>query len=129
VFEETGKNYPRSFEYAKAQVARWSTTIILLSKESRVGSNNAYNQNTWSWICGFGDDQVIFMGLCIMWGRKNVIMDCPFVPFHIKKTIARHVELQNVVRTLIDQPHEQESRIHVVQNWFRSMELGSQLGP
>jgi hypothetical protein len=32
----------------------------------------------------------------------HVIMDCPFVPFHIKVGIARHVELQNVARALID---------------------------
>jgi hypothetical protein len=29
----------------------------------------------------------------------------------------------------MDQPHEQESRIRVVQNRFRSIELGNQLGP
>ncbi len=29
----------------------------------------------------------------------HVIMDCPFVPFHIKASIARHVELLNVVGT------------------------------
>ncbi len=36
----------------------------------------------------------------------HAIMDCPFVPFHIKACIARHVELQNVARTLMDQPQE-----------------------
>jgi hypothetical protein len=30
-------------------------------------------------------------------------MDYPFVPFHIRVGIARHVELQNVVGTLVDQ--------------------------
>jgi hypothetical protein len=34
----------------------------------------------------------------------HAIMDCPFVPFHIRACIAKHVELQNVVRTLMDQP-------------------------
>ncbi len=34
----------------------------------------------------------------------HVIMDCPFVPFHIRACIARHVELQNLVGTLMDQP-------------------------
>ncbi len=34
----------------------------------------------------------------------HVIMDCPFVPFHIKAGIVKHVELQNVVKTLMDQP-------------------------
>jgi hypothetical protein len=56
-------------------------------------------------------------------------MDCPFVPFHIRAGIARDVELQNVVNTLMDQPHEQEPRILIVQNRLRGMELGSQLGP
>jgi hypothetical protein len=30
-------------------------------------------------------------------------MDCPFVPFHIIINIARHVELQNVEGTLMDE--------------------------
>jgi hypothetical protein len=36
--------------------------------------------------------------------KKHVVMDCPFLPFHIKVGIARHMELQNVARTLMDQP-------------------------
>jgi hypothetical protein len=36
--------------------------------------------------------------------KGHVIMDYPFVPFHIRAVIARHVELQNVARTLMDQP-------------------------
>jgi hypothetical protein len=59
----------------------------------------------------------------------HAIMDCLFVPFHIKANIVKHLELQNVARTLMDQPHEQKPRIHVVQNELRGMELGSQLGP
>jgi hypothetical protein len=34
----------------------------------------------------------------------HAIMDCPLVPFHIRACIARHVELQNVARALMDQP-------------------------
>ncbi len=34
------------------------------------------------------------------------IMDCSFVPFHIKTNIIRHVELKNVAGTLMYQPHE-----------------------
>jgi len=34
----------------------------------------------------------------------HVIMDCPFVPFHIRTSIVRHVELQNVAGALMDQP-------------------------
>jgi hypothetical protein len=40
-------------------------------------------------------------------------MDCPFVPFHIRTCIVRHVELQNVVGTLMVQPHEQELKIPI----------------
>jgi hypothetical protein len=39
------------------------------------------------------------------------------------------VELQNVAGTLMDQPQKQELGILVIQNKFRSMELGSQLRP
>ncbi len=35
--------------------------------------------------------------------ERHVIMDCLFVPFHIKISIVKHVELQNVVGTLMDQ--------------------------
>jgi hypothetical protein len=55
----------------------------------------------------------------------HVIMDCPFVPFHIRASIVRHVELQNVAGALTDQPQEHELKILVVQNKFKSMELGS----
>jgi hypothetical protein len=36
----------------------------------------------------------------------HAIMDCPFVPFHIKASIVRHVELQNVEGALMDQSHD-----------------------
>jgi hypothetical protein len=28
--------------------------------------------------------------------QRHVIMDCPFVPFHIKTGVTKHVEIQNV---------------------------------
>jgi 23S rRNA A1618 N6-methylase RlmF len=37
------------------ECVRWSTTFILTSKESRIGSNKVHNQNIGSWICGFRD--------------------------------------------------------------------------
>jgi hypothetical protein len=30
------------------------------------------------------------------------VMDCPLMPFHIKTSIAKHVEFQNVAKTLMD---------------------------
>ncbi len=38
----------------------------------------------------------------------HAIIDCPFVPFHIRASIAKHVDFQNVVGALMDQPQEQE---------------------
>jgi hypothetical protein len=61
--------------------------------------------------------------------ERHAIMDCPFVPFHIRASIVRHVELQNVARASIDQPQEHELEIPIVQNIFKGMELGIQLGP
>jgi hypothetical protein len=56
--------------------------------------------------------------------KGHAIMDYPFEPFHIGTSIVKHVELQNVARALMDQPQEHESRIHVIHNRFRGMELG-----
>ncbi len=42
--------------------------------------------------------------VCALYEKEgHGIMDCPFVPFHIRACIARHVELQNVVGALMDQ--------------------------
>jgi hypothetical protein len=56
----------------------------------------------------------LLLKVCAFYEEGHAIMDCPFVSFHIIVGIARHVQLQNVVGTLMDQPHEQEPRIHVV---------------
>jgi len=51
----------------------------------------------------------LFSRVCAFCDEKgHVIMDCPFVPFHIRANIVRHVELKKVARPLIDQPHEQK---------------------
>ncbi len=59
----------------------------------------------------------------------HVVMDCPFVPFHINVSITWHVELQNVVVALMDQPQEQEPWILIVYNILIDMGLKGQLGP
>jgi hypothetical protein len=59
----------------------------------------------------------------------HAIMDYPFVPFHIKENILRHVELQNVAKVLMDQTQAHELKQFIVYNKLRGMELGSQLGP
>jgi len=52
-------------------------------------------------VCAFYEDE------------RRTIMDCPFVAFHIRANIAKHMELQNVAGTLMDQPQEWEQRILV----------------
>ncbi len=43
--------------------------------------------------------------------ERHAIMDCPFVHFHIRADIVKHVELQNVAETLMDQRQEEEQGI------------------
>jgi hypothetical protein len=48
----------------------------------------------------------LFSRVYAFYEEGHAIMDSFFVPFHIKASIARHVELHNVVGALMDQPHE-----------------------
>jgi hypothetical protein len=61
-----------------------SKVVILLSK-----------------VCAFCDEE------------GHAIMDYPFMFFHIKASIARHVELQDMARTLMDRSQDQKLRIFV----------------
>jgi hypothetical protein len=45
----------------------------------------------------------IFLRVYAFCEEGHIIMDYPFVPFHIRANIVRHVGLQNVARTLTDQ--------------------------
>jgi len=46
---------------------------------------------------------ILLSRVCAFYEEEgHVIMDCPFVPFHIRVGIARHVELHNVVRALMN---------------------------
>jgi hypothetical protein len=45
----------------------------------------------------------LFSRVCVFCEKRHTIMDCPFMPFHIKAGIVRHVEFQNVAGTLMDQ--------------------------
>ncbi len=46
--------------------------------------------------------------------KGHAIMDYPFVAFHIKANILKHVELQNVVGALMDQTRAHEPRIFII---------------
>jgi hypothetical protein len=41
-------------------------------------------------------------------------MDCPFVLFHIRICIVKHVELQNVARASVDQSPDQKPIIYII---------------
>ncbi len=71
LFEETNENYPKVIWVCGSigECVGWSIVVILTSRESKVGWNKTHNQNMGSWIYGFGNDQVTFKGLCILWGR------------------------------------------------------------
>jgi hypothetical protein len=56
----------------------------------------------------------LFSKVYAFYEEGHVIMDCPFVHFHIRAGIARHVELQNVVGTLMNQPQERKPKIPIV---------------
>jgi hypothetical protein len=84
----------------------WSTTIILTWRESIVRLNKVNSPNTRSWIYGFKDGQITFKVYAFCEEKGHEIMDCPFVPFHIRTSVAKHVELPNVAWTLMYQPYE-----------------------
>ncbi len=54
-------------------------------------------------------EMIILLSMVYAFYEKgHVIMDCPFVPFHITTSIDGNVELHNVAGALMDQPHEQK---------------------
>ncbi len=130
VFENTEEKYPRSFEYVKAQVNVLNEVLqsyfyqgnLELDQTRHIAETRNHE---------FVDLEMIRLlsKVCAFCEEGHAIMDCLFVSFHIRTSIARHVELQNVAGVIINQPQEHESRILVVQNRFKGMELGSQLGP
>ncbi len=66
----------------------------------------------------------LFLKVFAFCEEGHAIMDCPYVPFHIRANVVRHVELKNVAKALIDQPQEQKPIILIVQNRLKGMELG-----
>jgi hypothetical protein len=99
VFEESKENYPRLFKYVEAQV----NALDELPQSSSHQRNPKLDQTRY--IVETRDHEFLLPKVCALCEEKgHAIMDCPFMPFHIKAIIARHVELQNVVGALMDQP-------------------------
>jgi hypothetical protein len=81
----------------------------ILQSYSHQGNPKLYQTRytTKTWDHEYVDSEMVklFSTVCAFHEEEgHVIMDCPFVPFHITVSIARHVELQNVAGTLMDQP-------------------------
>ncbi len=116
VVEETKENYLWSFEYAEAQV-----NVLDEVPQSYSHQGNPELDQT-KYIAETWDHESIDWKVVRLLSRVNAfceeeghaLMDYPFVPFHIRANIVKHVELQNVVGTLMDQPQESELGIHVV---------------
>ncbi len=95
VFEETEKKYPRSSKYAKAQVNVLDEVPQSYSHQGNPELDQT-RYTTKTWDPEFVDLEVVRLlsKVCAFCEEEgHAIMDCPFVPFHIKAGIVRHVEL------------------------------------
>jgi hypothetical protein len=70
----------------------WSTTFILTSKELELDQTR-YTTKTRDHESMDSKMIRLISRVCAFYEERHVIMDCPFVRFHIKAGIARHVEL------------------------------------
>ncbi len=95
VFEAIEKNYPRSFEYTEAQVH-----VLDEVPQSYSHQGNPKLDQT-KYIAKTQDHESVDSKMIKLLSRVcafcekegHTIMDCPFVPFHIRVGIVRHVEL------------------------------------
>jgi len=105
VFEENEENYLKPFKYAKAQVNVFDEIPQSYSHQRNPKLDQIkYTIET-------KDHEFMDLKVAKLLSRVyafceeegHTIMDCLFMPFHIKVRIARNVELQNVAKALMDQ--------------------------
>ncbi len=105
VVEKIEENYLRTFEYAKAQVNVLDEIPQSYSHQRNPKLDQTrYITETWDHESVDSEMVRLLSRVCAFYEEGHVIMDCPFVPFHIRACIVKHVELQNVAGTLMDQP-------------------------
>jgi hypothetical protein len=108
VVEETEENYLQSSEYVKAQVNVLDEVPHSYSHQGNLELDQTrYTIDTHDHE--YVDSKMVKLlpRVCALFEEEgHAIMEYPFVPFHIKACIIRHVEVQNVARTLMDQPQE-----------------------
>jgi hypothetical protein len=107
--KEIGENYLQSSEYEEAHMNVLNEIPLSYSHQGNLElDQTSYTTKT-------RDHELVDLEVAKLLSRVyafceegHAIMDCPFMPFHIRVGIARHVELQNVAKTLMDQPQEKE---------------------
>jgi hypothetical protein len=106
VFEETKENYPKSSKYAKVEMNALDEISQSYSHQGNLKLDQTkHTAETWDHESVDSEMIRLFSKVCAFYEKEgHLIMDCPFVPFHIRTCIIRHVELQNVAGTLMDQP-------------------------
>jgi hypothetical protein len=106
VLEETKEKYIKPFEYAKPHVnvldeVPQSYSHQINPELDQTRCTNRIRDHEYMNL----EATRLLLRVCAFFEKKiHVIMDCVFVPFHIRASIVRHVELQNVATTLVDQP-------------------------
>ncbi len=95
VFKETKGNYPKSSKYAEAQVNALDEILQSYSHQRNLELDQSRCiAKTWDHESVDSEMIMLFSRVCAFCEEEgHVIMDCPFVLFHIKVGITRHVEL------------------------------------
>ncbi len=94
VFEKTKENYPKSSKYVEAQVNALDEILQSYSYQGNLKLDQI-RHTIETRDHEFVDLEMIRLlsKVCASCEEGHVFMDCPFLPFHIKVSIARHVEL------------------------------------
>jgi hypothetical protein len=106
VLKENKEKYLKPFEYVEAQVNVLDEVPRSYShqRNSKLDQTRCITKTKDREFVDSEAARLLFEECAFCEEEGHAIMDCPFVHFHIKIGIARHVELQNVATTLMDQP-------------------------
>ncbi len=94
VLEEIGENYLQSFEYAEAHMNVLDEIPLSYSHQGNLELDQTrYTSKTRDHELVDLEVGKLLSKVCAFYEKGHAIMDCPFVPFHIRACIVRHVEL------------------------------------
>jgi len=103
VLEENEENYLQSSKYVEAQV-----NVLDEVPQSYSHQGNLELDQT-RYTAKKQDHEYVDLKVTRLLSKicafceEGHVMDCPFVPFHIRASIIRHMELQHVARALMNQ--------------------------